>query len=114
MSSDNHDHGSIFLKVLIGLGVLTALTVGLSYVDFGSKAVNIAVGLLVAVVKASLVVLFFMHLKWEKRWWLGMVLFPVALVMIIIFSNFPDTGLSGQHLTKSAKIIEHRGRSGAH
>lgn len=114
MSSDNHDHGSVFLKVLGGLAVLTAVTVGLSYVNFGSKATNIAVGLAVAVVKAALVVLFFMHLKWEKRWWLGMVLFPAALVMIIIFSNLPDTGMSNEHLTRSEKIIPHKGRTGAH
>lgn len=114
MSSENHDHGPIFWKVLVGLMVLTAVTVGLSYVHFGSKAMNIAVGLLVAVVKATLVVLFFMHLKWEKRWWLGMVLFPVALIMIVIFSNLPDTGMSNEHLTRSEKIIPHRGRTGAH
>lgn len=114
MSSENHDHGPIFLKVLIGLGVLTGITVWLADINLGSKAVNIAVGLLVAVAKASLVVLFFMHLKWEKRWWLGMVLFPIALVMIIIFSNLPDTGMSNEHLTKSEKIIPHKGRSRAH
>lgn len=114
MSSENHDHGPIFLKVLGGLAVLTALTVGLSYVNFGSKAMNIAVGVLVAVAKASLVVLFFMHLKWEKRWWLGMVLFPVTLVMIIILSNLPDTGMSNEHLTRGEKVIPHRGRTGAH
>ena len=108
MSANDHheDHSPLFTKVLWALMVLTAITVGLSFVHFpGGKPMNIFVGLVVAAVKASLVVMIFMHLKWEKKWWLGMVLFPVLLVMIIIFSNFPDTAMSGSHLSPAVKRI---------
>ena len=112
MSNDHHDdHGRQFTLVLLALLVLTAVTVGLSFVDMG-KGLNIAVGLLVALVKATLVVMIFMHLKWEKRWWLGMVLFPAVLVAIIIFSNFPDTGMSKDHLSPAVKQIPHAGGGG--
>ena len=47
------------------LAILTAVTVGLSYLHL-SHAPAIALGLLVAVLKASLVALFFMHLNHEK------------------------------------------------
>jgi cytochrome c oxidase subunit IV len=50
--------GYIIIDVLLIL--LTILTVGLSFVD-ASEAAHIVSGLAIAVVKASLVVLFFMH-----------------------------------------------------
>jgi len=89
-----HDHSKTYLNVLIALAVGTALTVAISHVHLG-RAGNIAVGLLVATIKASLVVMFFMHLKYEQRWWAGIVLFPLLLVLIIIGSNLPDTGMNG-------------------
>jgi len=94
MSSE--DHSGNYKKVLWALLVLTAVTVYVGVkVDFGTRAANIVIGVLIAVVKASLVTAIFMHMKYEKRWWLGIVLFPMALVMIIIFSNFADTALNG-------------------
>jgi caa(3)-type oxidase subunit IV len=45
----------------------TALTVALSYVDFGTRKANIAVALLVATIKVALVGAVFMHLAAEKR-----------------------------------------------
>jgi len=111
--SQHEDHGPLFTKILIALGVLTAVTVWLAGKDLGSKAMNITVGLIVAIAKASLVVLIFMHLKWEKRIWLSMVLFPVVLVMIIIFANLPDTGMSQAHLTPAVKSIPHKGAGAA-
>jgi cytochrome c oxidase subunit 4 len=108
MSANDHhdDHGPLFTKVMWALMALTAVTVGLSFVHFpGGKPMNIFVGLVVAAVKASLVVMIFMHLKWEKKWWLGMVIFPIALVCIIIFSNLPDTGMSSEHLLPAVKQL---------
>ena len=114
--SDTHDHSKTYVNVLLALAVGTALTVGLSHVHMG-RAGNIAVGLLVATIKASLVVLFFMHLKYEQRWWAAFVLFPLLLVMIIIGSNLPDTGLNGKHsadgdfLSDPDPVIKHAGHA---
>jgi cytochrome c oxidase subunit 4 len=109
------DHSKTYLNVLIALAVGTALTVAISHVHLG-RAGNIAVGLLVATIKASLVVMFFMHLKYEQRWWAAMVLFPLVLVMIIIGSNLPDTGLNGKHsdgdlLSDPDPVIKHAGHA---
>ena len=58
-------HGSsIYLKTLLILFVLTAITVGASYINFGSG--NVAIALFIATIKAILVALFFMHLKDDK------------------------------------------------
>jgi cytochrome c oxidase subunit 4 len=59
-------HIGAYMKVGALLLVLTGVTVGLSYVDFGSRSMNILVGMIVATVKASMVAAIFMHLKGEK------------------------------------------------
>ena len=51
----------IFLALLVG----TALTVGASYVDLG--IFNPILALAIACVKATLVVLFFMHVKYSSK-----------------------------------------------
>jgi caa(3)-type oxidase subunit IV len=59
-----HVRGYIFIGLV--LFVLTGVTVGLSYVDFGSHSRNIVVGMIVATFKAGLVAAIFMHLKGER------------------------------------------------
>jgi cytochrome c oxidase subunit 4 len=68
--ADAHGYGphhvtpaSTFLKVLIALLILTAITVGASRIDFGSA--NLLIAMLIACVKASLVIAIFMHVKWD-------------------------------------------------
>jgi caa(3)-type oxidase subunit IV len=112
MSSE--DHSGLYKKVLIALLVLTAITVFVGVkVDFGTRTANIVIGVLIAIVKASLVVAIFMHMKYEKRWWLGLVLFPMLLVMIIIFSNFADTALNDDFTTPAEAHIHHAESAGA-
>ncbi len=52
-----------FLNVLIALLFLTVITVAASRVDFGSA--NLLIAMLIATVKASLVISIFMHVKWD-------------------------------------------------
>lgn len=64
MSSDSHIFSYKALGlVLAGLLVLTGVTVGASYVDLGRLNVWIALG--IASCKASLVLFYFMHMKFE-------------------------------------------------
>lgn len=53
------------LSVLLALLALTGITVAMSWVDLG--VLNVWVTLLIASTKASLVLLFFMHFKYEGR-----------------------------------------------
>ncbi len=58
-----HDHSlKPYFLVLLVLFVLTLLTVGAAYVDFGHPWSDL-VALGIALAKASLVVAFFMHVK---------------------------------------------------
>ncbi len=53
-----------YAKTLVSLLILTAITVGASYINFG--AFNVVVALTIATIKATLVALFFMHLLHDK------------------------------------------------
>jgi len=61
-----HHHISsakMFFNVLVALLILTFVTVAVSRFDFGGANMLIAMG--IASVKASLVIAFFMHVKWD-------------------------------------------------
>jgi cytochrome c oxidase subunit 4 len=81
----SHDHVvpiGIYVFVFLGLMIGTGLTVFASYVDLGIW--NTPVALAIAVSKASLVVLFFMHLKYGSRlqWvWVGAAIFFLLLLL---------------------------------
>jgi caa(3)-type oxidase subunit IV len=100
MSAGEHAHEShakTYAMVLAALLVLTIVTVGLSYVDL-TYAGNKILGLLVAISKAALVVALFMHLKHDgakDKYLLVALFFPLVLLLIIIFSNFPDVVYRG-------------------
>ncbi len=71
-------------KVLFyGLLALTVLTVGVSYVHFGSNFWNFVVGMLIATLKAGLVSAIFMHLLGEK----------LTIWRFLIFTGVFVTGL---------------------
>ena len=70
-------YGLIFLA-LIGL---TILTVGQSYVDLGK--LNLVVVILIATTKASLVVSFFMHLRYDNKF--NALIFISCLFFIGVF-----------------------------
>jgi cytochrome c oxidase subunit 4 len=55
----------IYLAIFATLLVMTGVTVAVAYVDFG--VMNIVIALAIAAFKASLVVLFFMHVKYASK-----------------------------------------------
>jgi cytochrome c oxidase subunit IV len=57
---------AVYLRTLIMLLILTGITVGASYIHFGSGAANVVVALTIATIKGILVALFFMHLLHDK------------------------------------------------
>lgn len=98
--ADHHDdhHGISHvasIKVLVGTGgtllFLTLVTVLATKVDFGAS-INLGIAMAIAVVKATLVVLFFMHLKYDKIF--HTVVFLSAILAAALFVGFTlmDTG----------------------
>ena len=76
-------HVRSYLTVFGALLVLTVTTVGVSYLHLPT-APAVTLGLVIAAAKATLVVLFFMHLKSEKP----MVFWPLALTMFLFVALF--------------------------
>lgn len=56
---------SLYVTIFMALMVLTGVTVGAAFVDLGSF--NFPVAMLIAVFKASLVVWYFMHVKYQSH-----------------------------------------------
>ena len=79
----------IYVVVWGGLVLLTGVTVAVSYVNLG--VMKVVVALLVASVKASLVALYFMHLKSESRLVWGFALTPVFFLVLIVAGTLADT-----------------------
>ena len=83
----------VYVTVFVVLLVLTATTTAVSAIDLGPW--NTVVALAIAVLKASLVILFFMHVKYSPRL-IGVVivggLFWLAILLLITFSDFATRG----------------------
>ena len=88
MSSSHHIVPfNVYIKVLSTLLFLTVLTVAAAQMDFGVFNVLIAMG--IATVKAALVLLFFMHLKYDNKLFLVIFLTGVFLLVILfLFCEF--------------------------
>ncbi len=91
-----------YMAVFYILTILTGLEIGVIYLPIA----RLIIGLLLvslALVKALLVAMYFMHLKFEKRT-LGIIaLTPLILCTLLIFALLPDlTGIPHQTTAASA------------
>lgn len=78
----------VYLKVLATLLVLTIVTVFVAQFDFGS--LNVVVALTIASVKALLVAMFFMHLKFEGKTILMYAIYPIILLFLLVGGTVAD------------------------
>jgi cytochrome c oxidase subunit 4 len=97
--ADGHDdHGlahttpiSLLVGILAILLVLTILTVSVTSFDLGAQG-NLVVAMVIATVKAALVVTFFMHLLWDKKFHLILFLTSVLFVILFLSMTITDRG----------------------
>ena len=86
-SDEHHDHRPLYIKIFWALFFLTALEVGVVYVPM-SQGAMIAVLAGLAVYKAGLVAIHYMHLSSETKWLrytvyiVGMI--PVLYAIVLI------------------------------
>ena len=104
--SQNHPHITpikLYLAVGAILLILTAITVGTSFIDFGPY--NVTIALVIASIKALLVALFFMHLFWDNKIYL--IIFAASLFFLTVFLTFTmfDTMTRGAIYEEKAKPI---------
>lgn len=69
-------HPMILIGTLVALLILTVATVAITWIDLGAFAIWAA--MIVATIKATLVVLFFMHVWWDKP------IIPIVLVTSLL------------------------------
>ncbi|MDA0873831.1 MAG: cytochrome C oxidase subunit IV family protein, partial [Bacteroidetes bacterium] len=98
MSHDeHHGHHIVSVKTLVlvflALVFLTVLTVVLAQFHFGALEVPIA--MTIALIKASLVVMIFMALKWDNR--VNATVLAVGALFVLVFISFTllDTEFRG-------------------
>jgi cytochrome c oxidase subunit IV len=106
--SDAHSHHSspdhvphvtplaTYLKTFGALMVLTVITVGASYVDLGTS-VNLAIAILIATVKATVVAAFFMHLIHDSRYNALALISSVVFLLIFVGFTMLDTLARGAY-----------------
>jgi cytochrome c oxidase subunit IV len=72
---------ALLARVFAALLVLTALTVGVTWFDLGSA--NVFMALAIAVAKAGLVALYFMHLRYDSP--INGLVLIVAMLFVALF-----------------------------
>ena len=83
-----------YTKVFLALIVGTILTVLAASVDLG--AWNLAVAILIATVKVSLVGMFFMHLKFESKGIWFVATYPIILLVLLFMGTFGDAVIASE------------------
>jgi cytochrome c oxidase subunit 4 len=79
----------IYLLVFVTLLCMTLITVDVAFYNFGW--LNIYLALVIATFKATIVVLFFMHVKYSPRLtWVFAVagLFWMVILLVLMFSDY--------------------------
>jgi len=83
----------VYMNTFLFLLIFTIITVAVSRIDLGMLNVPVALG--IALVKATVVSLFFMGLKWEKGINLVLVWMGVVGVLLFFALTFADVSFRG-------------------
>lgn len=87
----------MYYTVFLALMVLTVITWAITYVDLGEF--NLILALAVAITKAMLVIIYFMHLKWSPKLikvTIGSSVFFLLIMFTLTLSDYlsrPELGL---------------------
>lgn len=79
---------SVYYTIFAALMIGTAITVGVAFIDLG--AFNTVVALAIACTKATLVVLYFMHVKYSSKLTWAVVGSSVFWLIILLALTFND------------------------
>jgi len=95
MTHHETSHTSVraYLLVFLGLGLLTGLTVLLSYAGL-SHQVAIVVAALISLVKCSLIAVFFMHLRFEGKTIYAVFFTAFILLGVLFMAIMPEIGIN--------------------
>lgn len=107
---DEHAHGIAHVaekKVLLGtwiaLMILTILTVSATNIDLGPNW-NLALAMFIAVIKATLVCLFFMHLFYDKLFHTVIIVGGILAAALFVGFALMDSGQYQESIVWNAAI----------
>jgi cytochrome c oxidase subunit IV len=78
----------VYLWVLLGLLTLTLITITVTWIDL--SALTVLIALLIASIKAVIVLTYFMHLKFESGLFRVLVTMVLAIYTLVIILTFFD------------------------
>jgi cytochrome c oxidase subunit 4 len=97
-----HKHPN-YMAIFWYLAILTVVEIGVIFLPFG-KFTNGVLLCALAVTKAALVAMYFMHLKFETRT-LGMIaVTPLAIATLLVFVLLPDGFAVAKKTDDSKKV----------
>jgi cytochrome c oxidase subunit 4 len=88
----------LYIGIFVALILLTGLTVGIAFFDLGGgrlHAVNAVAAISIAVAKALLVVLYFMHVRYSTRltWiFVGAGVFWFVILIVLTLADYLSRG----------------------
>ena len=83
----------VYFTIFAVLMVLLAVTVGVAYIHLGE--LNVVAAMTIAVTKAVLIILYFMHVRYSSRlsWvWVGAGFFWLVIMFALTFSDYLTRG----------------------
>ena len=95
-----------YFKVFLLLGILTMFEVGVIYLPIPHFTIALSL-ILLAVVKATLVAAFYMHLANEKTTLKWIAVTPMILCVFLLFMLTPDLGAVTRVITHALAGAEH-------
>ncbi|MCA9151051.1 MAG: cytochrome C oxidase subunit IV family protein [Planctomycetales bacterium] len=119
---EHHAHGGTgtYMAVFGGLLILTVISywLGNSSIKDSAPAAAWAGMMAVSTAKAMLVILFFMHLKWEANWKYVLTIPSMMMSVFLICMLIPDVGMRIKRYSEErmihAAMAEQAARHGEH
>jgi cytochrome c oxidase subunit 4 len=78
----------VYILVLLGLLFLTLVTITVTWVDL--SALTVLIAMVIASVKAGIVLTYFMHLKFESSLFRVLVIMVLTIYALVILLTFFD------------------------
>jgi cytochrome c oxidase subunit IV len=104
---DIRKHVRVYISVFVGLMVLTIVTVAVAQLHLPIR-LAVAVALSVAIIKGSLVALFFMHLSNERRAiYAALALTFIFFIFLIAIPKWTENDNFGDKIEQKAPATEH-------
>jgi len=98
-----HSHLKLFIGVAIALAVLTGLSFSTEFLfenNIISKGMSWFLMMVVSCAKAMLVIVYFMHLKWETNWKWVLTIPASVMSLFLVLMLIPDVGNRTNHYTR--------------